>query len=38
MKTAELPQTKAAFKRWSRLLDGEPAFRNLDVAEQAGAP
>jgi quinol monooxygenase YgiN len=34
----ELPETKAAFERWSRLLDGEPTFHNLDVVEQVGAP
>jgi quinol monooxygenase YgiN len=36
--TAELPETKAAFERWSRLLEGEPTFHNLDVVEQVGAP
>ena len=25
---AELPETKAAYQRWSSLLDGEPAFHN----------
>ena len=33
---AELPETKAAYQRWSSLLDGEPAFHNLDVIEQIG--
>ena len=37
VKTAELPETKAAFERWSRLLEGEPVFHNLDVIEQVGA-
>ena len=37
-KTAELPETRAAFERWSGLLDGEPTFHNLDVIEQVGAP
>jgi hypothetical protein len=38
MRTAELPETKAAYEKWSRLLDGEPTFHNLDVVEQVGAP
>ena len=38
VKTAELPETKAAFERWSSLLDGRPTFHNLDVVEQVGAP
>ena len=33
---AELPETKAAYQRWSSLVDGEPAFHNLDVVEQVG--
>lgn len=33
---AELPETKAAYQRWSSLLDGEPTFHNLDVVEQVG--
>jgi len=33
---AGLPETKAAFERWSSLLDGEPTFHNLDVVEQVG--
>jgi hypothetical protein len=37
-KTAELPETKAAYDRWFALLDGEPSFHNLDVVEQVGAP
>jgi hypothetical protein len=36
--TAELPETKAALERWSKLLDGEPTFHNLDVVEQVGGP
>jgi quinol monooxygenase YgiN len=32
----ERPETKAAFKKWSSLLDGEPTFHNLDVVEQVG--
>jgi len=36
--TSELPETKAAFERWSRLLDGPPVFHNLDVVEQVGGP
>lgn len=38
VKTAELPETKAAFERWSSLLDGEPTFHNLDVVEQVSVP
>jgi quinol monooxygenase YgiN len=37
-KAAELPETKAAYDRWSSLLDGEPTFHNLAVIEQVGAP
>jgi hypothetical protein len=37
VKTAELPETKAAFERWSSLLNGEPTFHNLDVVEQVDA-
>src|SRR5690348_13959816 len=37
LKTAELPETKAAFERWSSLLDREPTFHNLDVIEQVDA-
>jgi hypothetical protein len=37
-KTTELPETKAAYDRWSSLLDGEPTFHNLAVIEQVGAP
>src|SRR6202158_5195463 len=33
---AELPETKAAYQRWSSLLDGEPAFHKLDVVQQVG--
>jgi quinol monooxygenase YgiN len=35
-KNAELPETKAAFEKWSSLLEGEPTFHNLDVVEQVG--
>ena len=38
VKTAELPETKAAFELFFILLDGEPTFHNLDVVEQVGAP
>jgi quinol monooxygenase YgiN len=38
VRTAELPETKAAYDRWSGLLDGEPTFHNLEVVEQLGAP
>lgn len=38
VKTTELPETKAAFERWSSLLDGEPTFHNLDVVEQVDVP
>jgi hypothetical protein len=38
VRTAELPETKAAYDRWSAFLDGEPTFHNLDVVEQLGAP
>lgn len=38
VETAELPETKAAFERWSSLIDGVPTFHNLDVVEQVGAP
>ena len=38
MTTAELPETRAAYEKWSRLLDGEPTFHNLDVVEHVGAP
>jgi hypothetical protein len=37
-RTAELPETKAAFQRWSDLLDGEATFHNLDVVEELGGP
>jgi hypothetical protein len=30
---SELAETKAAYDRWASLLDGEPAFHNLDVVE-----
>jgi hypothetical protein len=32
-RSSELPETKAAHDRWASLLDGEPAFHNLDVVE-----
>jgi len=35
---AELPESKAACEKWSRLLDGEPVFHNLDIVEQVGGP
>ncbi len=35
-KSVELPETKAAYGRWAKLLDGEPVFHNLDVMEQFG--
>ena len=38
VKIAELPETKEAYDRWLRLLDGEPVFHNLDVVEQVGGP
>ncbi len=38
VKIAELPDTKEAYDRWLRLLDGEPVFHNLDVVEQVGGP
>jgi hypothetical protein len=31
---SELPETKAAYDRWIVLVDGDPAFHNLDVVEQ----
>ena len=31
-----LPETKEAYERWLRLVDGEPMFHNLDVIEQVG--
>lgn len=34
----ELPETKAAYERWTGLLDGEPVFHNLDVVQQFGGP
>jgi quinol monooxygenase YgiN len=36
--SAALPETEAAFERWSELLDGEPVFHNLDVVAQLGGP
>jgi hypothetical protein len=32
-KSAELPETRAAFERWTKLLSGRPGFHNLDVVE-----
>jgi hypothetical protein len=34
----ELPETRAAYERWTKLLDGEPVFHNLDVMQQFGGP
>jgi hypothetical protein len=31
--TQRAAETKAAYDRWATLLDGEPAFHNLDVVE-----
>jgi len=36
--SARLPETEAAFQKWSKLLDGEPMFHNLDVVAQLGGP
>jgi hypothetical protein len=30
----ELPEFKVAYDRWIALVDGAPAFHNLDVVEQ----
>jgi quinol monooxygenase YgiN len=35
---SQLPETQEAFERWSKLLDGEPVFHNLDVVNQLGGP
>jgi hypothetical protein len=32
-RSSELAETRAAYDRWASLLDGEPAFHNLDVVE-----
>jgi hypothetical protein len=32
-RASELPETKGAYDRWVALVDGEPAFHNLDVVE-----
>ena len=32
-RSGELAETKAAYDRWASLLDGKPAFHNLDVVE-----
>jgi hypothetical protein len=32
-RSTELPETKAAYDRWIRVLDGEPTFHDLDVVE-----
>jgi hypothetical protein len=32
-RSSELAETKAAYERWASLLDGEPAFHNLDMVE-----
>jgi len=37
-RTAELPETRAAYDRWRGLLEGEPVFHNLNVMEQYGGP
>jgi hypothetical protein len=29
----ELPETRTAYERWISLVEGEPAFHNLDVVE-----
>jgi hypothetical protein len=34
MSAIELPETRMAYERWIALVDGEPAFHNLDVVEQ----
>lgn len=36
--SARLPDTEAAFERWSELLDGEPVFHNLDGVAHLGGP
>lgn len=36
--SVELPETKAAYERWTKLLDAEPEFHDLDVLEQYGGP
>jgi hypothetical protein len=36
--SSQLPETKWAFENWSKLLDGEPVFHNLDVVNQLGGP
>jgi hypothetical protein len=37
-RSVELAETRAAYKRWTELLEGEPVFHNLDVMEQYGGP
>jgi hypothetical protein len=32
-KSTALPETKAAYDRWTTLLSGDPVFHNLDVVE-----
>jgi quinol monooxygenase YgiN len=36
--TMELPETRAAYERWTSLLNGDPTFRNLDVVEHTPDP
>ena len=36
--SVELPETEAAYERWTKLLDAEPEFHDLDVLEQYGGP
>ena len=36
--TSQLPETESAFENWSKLLDGEPVFHNLDVVNHLGGP
>jgi hypothetical protein len=36
--SARLPETEAAFEKWSELLDSEPVFHNLDVVANLGGP
>jgi hypothetical protein len=37
-RAVELPETSAAYDHWTKLLDGEPTFHNLDVMQQFGGP
>ena len=36
--SSQLPETRSAFERWSKLLDGEPVFHNLSVVNHLGGP